>query len=283
MKGLVQEGWQGLPSMAVPHPKITRMSACIVCGATPVTRAHLYGRALRRLFPLDHRSLHFIGGEVVNPSRRLDGRGVRFQQRASLCSRCNGGWMGALEQRALPLLAALVGDGGRNTSTEIESISVSDAEAIAQWAAVVTILRGELVPEVRSVNAATIAALRASGLAGIDARVWMLNLEVSLNSQESEAPASSYWTSTDENEQGCVALFFLRSVCVAVAFGHFVPQSAVGMRILGKAAVKLWPAPDMISWPLTSSVERVVLLRALGAADRAAPEVLSRGHIRLTP
>lgn len=188
--------------------------------------------------------------------------------------------MSQLEQKALPVLAALIGDGGRTAAAQPMEIAPSVAEAIAAWSAAATVIRGEIVSDVRSVDRATIAALSGPGLAAAIAQIWMVHMEVSLVSFETESPASSYWTSEHLDVQGCVALYFLRSLCLVVAFGDFVPQVEASVRLLGGAAMKIWPPQESFSWPPPRSVERIVLLRALGRADNAPRELFDRRSIR---
>ena len=102
---------------------------CIFCGSTPLTREHLWPDWLRRDAGIAERFKYRIEEDADG----VEARDVTFmsppftQTVKAVCSRCNGGWMSAIEGDAKPILLDLIYARGR-------TLDPDDQRRLATWA-----------------------------------------------------------------------------------------------------------------------------------------------------
>lgn len=102
---------------------------CIFCGSTPLTREHLWPDWLRRDAGIAERFKYRIEEDADG----VEARDVTFmsppftQTVRTVCSRCNGGWMSAIERDAKPILLDLIYARGR-------TLDPDDQRRLATWA-----------------------------------------------------------------------------------------------------------------------------------------------------
>jgi hypothetical protein len=249
-------------------PKPAPTLSCILCDKSPTTRAHLFGRTLRRRFPSKGKTSNATHSGAHPASSRLetsrDSVPIILQQRTVLCEECNGGWMSALEQKALPAVADMADGGNVPLSEEL-------AADIAAWAVCVAILRSELDGRTDKFDNQDARAFRNGGLETVDVEVWAVHLENSSALRLYSETASTYWHSAGDDIAGGVYFHMLRHVGIFVATRDLAQTSARAMSTISSAAVRLWPNPVTASWPPARTVEDRTVLRLSGADEQAVP------------
>lgn len=243
-------------------------TTCILCDSRPTTRAHILGRVLRDEFPTDNQSTtafqteHSRDHSVIQTTRH--GRGLTDFQPKVLCARCNGSWMGPMEEKALPILAAM--------SRGEEAVLTKEAQAdIAAWAVAATILRGEVDPDLKPFGNAAARAFRSGGLGAAEVEVWLAQVERSIERLSVWPVGHTYLYDERLDVEGVTAIFWLRSVCLVVASSAHARYVSQRMPVIGKAAVRLWPAAaNPAHWPLEASALPSVILRSVGASEEQA-------------
>jgi hypothetical protein len=88
----------------------TAPSVCIFCGATGVTKAHVFAKSWTRLFdePNDtreHRVVHRYTDPTTGERRVLKRAKTFALVSRKVCGTCNSGWLNELEARVRPLMA----------------------------------------------------------------------------------------------------------------------------------------------------------------------------------
>src|ERR1043166_1487280 len=96
------------------EPAMKRLpKKCIFCGQAPTTKEDVWPTWLKSYLPRDLPH-YFASISIINPfgeitSTRKKWQGDPRSRRAKcVCARCNNGWMSRLQERAKPLVLALV-------------------------------------------------------------------------------------------------------------------------------------------------------------------------------
>jgi hypothetical protein len=127
---------------------------CIFCGATPLTREHLWPDWLRRQVQIREGFTHRIEQE----SDGVETRDRTFttppfnQVVKAVCAGCNGGWMSGLESTAKPILQQLIYAKGA-------VLSVEDQRTLASWAFLKACVFDRLHPEEPAIPAEHLSRL----------------------------------------------------------------------------------------------------------------------------
>jgi hypothetical protein len=143
--------------------------ACVFCGATPVTREHLWPDWARKRMAeegaLHHRQILDRQGEA-----RIDREWLKQAYSMTVrvvCATCNSGWMSALENRAKKLSEPILDGRGRELHREGQ-------RTLATWALKTALMidqsqsrDGHAFPQ------AVYDHLRAHGQPPLDMRIWM--------------------------------------------------------------------------------------------------------------
>lgn len=110
---------------------------CIFCGRGPNTKEDVWPTWLARYVPRNLPS-YFHAANTINPSgeitanRKKWGGDPRSRRAKCVCATCNNGWMSRLQERAKPIVLALV----RGAET---TLSVHDQDLLSAWATMSTI------------------------------------------------------------------------------------------------------------------------------------------------
>jgi hypothetical protein len=172
--------------------------------------------------------------------------------------------MGPMEERALPVLAAM-------SRGESALLTVGVQADIAAWAVAATILRGEMDRDLKSFDNAAARKFREGGLRAAEVDVWLAQVEHSTEHLSVWPVGHTYLYDERLHVEGLTAIFWLRSVCVVVSSSEHARYVSQRMPVLGKAGVRLWPAgTDTRQWPLTGSTLPSVILRSVGVTEEHA-------------
>jgi hypothetical protein len=245
---------------------------CILCDRTPTTRAHLYGRTLRNEFPGS-------GGQINHVHTRGDphvsvlnshGFGMPIIQQVvnALCAECNGVWMQRLEAAALPGLTAMIRGQRMEVDADLQA-------AVAEWAVSVTMLRTQLVPDLRPFDRGLARRIRSSGLDGEEVGVWLFSADADGRFRMAPDAASSMMQDAGGAVTGELAIYWFRSVVLVVATQGFVSYVEEQVSLIAPAMQRLWPASPSRTWPFSHSVLDSVLTRAIGLPDEELPDAFS--------
>jgi hypothetical protein len=117
---------------------------CIFCGATGVTKAHVFAKSWTNLFdePNDTRE-HEVVHRYTDPDtgeQEVTKRAKTFALMSrKVCGRCNGGWLSRLEERVKPLMA----DFAANRPVVLSADEQTD---LALWTSVATLIAMSMDP-----------------------------------------------------------------------------------------------------------------------------------------
>jgi hypothetical protein len=115
----------------------TTPKKCIFCGGRPLTKEDVWPTWLTQYVPRDlpsySDSVNTISasGEITTVRKKRSGD-PRSRRAKCVCATCNSGWMSRLQERAKPIVLALV----RGTET---TLSVRDQDLLSAWATMSTI------------------------------------------------------------------------------------------------------------------------------------------------
>lgn len=246
---------------------------CILCDARPTTAAHLFTKVVREEFPNDRSSV-FLLHEPRDAASSVKttvfvGSGQTHTQPRVLCGTCNGAWMGKIEEAAGATIAAMI----RN---EEVPLPWSVQRSVATWALAAAILRSEIVPGSYRFDPATARAFRQSGIEAVNARVWLINVEnsVDIRGFGGSGIASTYLHAGD----GEIAIFWMRNLCVFVAARE---ASEAGDQLISgfrRALIRIWPPTDDAAWPLAHSVTERDLLHQLDVYRELPASFFNQGE-----
>jgi uncharacterized protein (UPF0548 family) len=115
--------------------------SCIFCGAQPTTREHAWPDWLRRKLATEeavrHTNLLEQGGDVTE-LRAFDDRPYKVTAKV-VCEKCNGGWMGRLEDGAKSILSGMVDGRGRE-------LHAGGQSQLSSWALLKAIIFDQAAP-----------------------------------------------------------------------------------------------------------------------------------------
>ncbi|MFL0712863.1 MAG: hypothetical protein ACJLS2_09840 [Microcella pacifica] len=216
------------------------------------------------------RSVVYRMSEPIDPSRyrrttQTVGSGILNVQPKVLCDGCNSGWMNAIEQAAVPIVARLI----RSDPT---TLAPAEQAAIAEWAIAATILRAEIVPGDAGFSSSVARAFRAGGLESVELGVWIARVDRTPQGVISPA-ATSFVRSGTTDSSGVAALYWLRELCVIVAQDPLMRQFRRQLQIVRVAARDI-PSLERIEWPLKASLTDRTLIGILGLEDEMTAEFL---------
>lgn len=111
---------------------------CMFCDAANVTKAHVFAKSWTALFdePNDTREHEVVHryADPVTGERRVMKRAKTFALMSrKVCGECNGGWLGELEERVKPLMAAFAS----NNPVILDAEQQTD---LALWASVASLI-----------------------------------------------------------------------------------------------------------------------------------------------
>lgn len=243
------------------------MAACIACGATPTTKAHLIGKPLRDAIGSGAGSATAVlrqeSSDEIKVTTQHYGRRIFDLQPKVLCGECNSEWMNEFEQTALPLLTSVA---------KGDAVSLDDGarEIIASWALAVAIVRGESDDQATSFDADMARAFRYGGIGAVPVVVWLAHTAIKLN-DDIAVPGHSQVTSAAGPEDGSLTILWLGRFAVVVGEGPLSHQAADGIKYMRSAVAQLWPidAPGSapITFPTPGQIENRQLLRAFDHRD----------------
>lgn len=196
--------------------------------------------------------------------------------------------MSSLEERALPTLAAMI-------RGEHVSVTPDLREDLASWSVAAAIVRGEMDKDLKSFDIDVARAFRFGSLTDANVQVWAVNTERTVDTLSVWPIGHTYFNDTDLSRSGQVVVFWLRSVCIVVASAEHAQLPTGGLRLLGSAALQLWPTTPFKDeeWPRPRSVSPRVALRGMGVGEgmyarqaldlRDAPKGRLTNHIFRVP
>lgn len=127
--------------VVMPHRPPGR---CMFCDATGVTKAHVFAKSWTALFvkPNDtreHEVVHRYTDPVTGKQRVIKQAKTFALVSRKVCGRCNSGWLGELEERVKPLMAAFAVD-------RAVLLSADEQTELALWASVAALIAMSLDP-----------------------------------------------------------------------------------------------------------------------------------------
>jgi hypothetical protein len=122
------------PQLLSPNPRVNTMArTCVFCGATPLSREHVFPRWLRDVLPEQEprrgQDFAIVTGDSVNamdlPVETREVREVFTETKvARVCRSCNHGWMNELEGAARDALTMLIqGRRGRIGQEKVKTLA----------------------------------------------------------------------------------------------------------------------------------------------------------------
>ncbi len=102
---------------------------CVFCNGTPVTKEHIFPQWLNRYFPpseIQTFEQARYGPRAYHISRQSIGLDFCVRK---VCSKCNNGWMSALETTSIPVLDPLI------SNLDLKFLSLHNQRQVALWAA----------------------------------------------------------------------------------------------------------------------------------------------------
>lgn len=243
------------------------MAACILCGVSPTTKAHLIGNPLRSAIPVGSRSAVAVSTPLGPDEFKLvtehHGRRIFDLQPRVLCANCNNAWMNGMEQKALPLLTSVV------TGNQVWLDDQNRME-IASWALAFAIVRGEVDDLAASYDIDIARTFRERGLEHVPVVVWLVHTVVN-STDEIPTPGHSVITSPGGPDDGSLTILWLGRFAVIVGEGRLSYQAADGLSLMKRAVVQLWPidqtAGGTIEFPTIGQIENRQVIRAFDQAD----------------
>lgn len=250
-------------------PEMSKVSGCILCGATGLTRSHYVPRAVRKVLPRQSTSFTIMGELsslepqlIVDLTQKSYGRGTFDTQPKVLCGPCNNAWMTSYENVAGPLLARMI------EGSETLRVNDGEARAIATWAAAATLIRSMADMSIQHLSPDLMREFRQHDLEAVGARVSVLSLANSRTLFAGDAVGSTYIFDADEPTQSALGLVFLKNLVVAVGFGRFAWHVEKASQVLSSALVLTWPNNGSHQgWPTTGEVLDSTLMSAFGVKD----------------
>ena len=126
---------------------VQKIPTCIFCDGKPTTKEHLWSQWMRELVFREKTNKHLntseiltnTGGVVVQqrPIYKLRTGSTTSIQIKKVCKPCNSGWMGDLEEFAIPILTPLI-------TGEPIVLNIKTQQTVAEWATLKTIV-GEYI------------------------------------------------------------------------------------------------------------------------------------------
>lgn len=135
-----------MPSKKAPKPPPRR---CLFCGGSGLTEEHFWGDWAAKLFPRTSHDKRLISiydfkgadGRPAEPTERQvrSGHTVKWVQKV-VCGTCNNGWMGTIENRAIPILLDITKSAPRELSDE-------DRSNLALWITLKNMISETMLPQ----------------------------------------------------------------------------------------------------------------------------------------
>lgn len=234
-----------------------QLDGCIWCGQLPFTQEHLLPQWTSRIVKLSENTRTQTNWQPgLRDGRTVSKQGNPFTLRPRIvCQKCNGGWMSALEQAAIPVLSPLIlGETSHIEPTEVEILTrwlvktVYVSQGIGSWFADTNEMQtfAQLPHEIPL----GFKAWLGSWSEGEGADVWTHAWECRPSGDPRTYENNSHWTMLAVGR-----VFFATLRTPAPEYEDFDCSDAENLWIK-----PLWPTATAVSWPTSMEMNHALAL-----------------------
>lgn len=253
---------------------LPNQGVCMFCGGTGLTKQHILPNWLKHLFPKhlpnerEYGGIKYGSDAGVRPARVERRQGHLLSQKSrSVCEKCNGGWMKAIEDEVIPYITGMYH--GRELSLD-EGATL----ALSTWAAMTLVMVETHDPYTASTTADQSKWMQERrlpppvscvwlGRSAVKAEVGSDHLSARLRAMKTLPPevtdySQPFTTKIGTLWIGDLLLHVFSSTLPDLDDFDAPPSWASGL-------VKIYPSPQAVEWPLplTRSVEDTWKMRNL--------------------
>jgi hypothetical protein len=266
---------------------MTRQRFCIFCGASPLTKEHIWADWLRAYIPKNmphHHSARSIlnSDQSVEQVRKKQPGDPRSRQLKIVCAHCNNGWMSRLQEAAKPILIPLL-------QGKPSTLNRSRQQIVSAWSAMTVICAEYLQPLSLSIPVTARRWLYQHKMAPNNFRIWIGNYErgdwvphwVHTSLRISEHEGVQGWTVHPDGtpRPNTQVTTFIAGQLFLHAFTCPFPEILAKPEItnmVDSRLLQIWPIEHaFIAWPTTIITDREAdnlagsIFEAIDAAGRA--------------
>jgi hypothetical protein len=244
--------------------KPTRPRACLFCGATPLTKEHVFSDWLSAVFPRGKNMSQMLLTTRIFEGRAFVQPGITNRPQSLLqtkiklvCGPCNNGWMSSIVSNAKPVVHALA------SGTSI-ALSVVEQQQVASWIALTAVIGEYTDIENIAIPATDLAAVHSTHQPPANWTVLIGRYNGTEWATRMYHHLGHNMVNADDGTRAPVLQIttFVLDELIMHAFSSPSPALVQAFRFAqNRNMVTVWPTGDATLWPCTSHLDDIAVER----------------------